>query len=83
MAQLAEFVAVEAIEAVLGAEPHEAFGVLRDRIDRLLRQAFLEAVALHAERRSGERRQAKSEQTCERRAARVHAVQTARFFPAL
>src|SRR5688500_2581407 len=31
VAQLAEFVAVETIEAVLGAEPHEAFGVLCDR----------------------------------------------------
>ena len=54
VAQLAEFVAVEAIESVFGAEPHEAFGVLRDGIDGLLRQAFFEAVALHAERRSGD-----------------------------
>src|SRR5215510_5204013 len=51
MAQLAEFVAVEAIEPVLGAEPHEARGVLHDGVDGLLRESFLEAVALHAERR--------------------------------
>jgi hypothetical protein len=36
VAQLAEFVSVETIEPVLGAEPHETFGVLRDHIDGLL-----------------------------------------------
>jgi hypothetical protein len=37
MAKLAEFVAIEAVESVLGAEPHEAFAVLHDGVDRLLR----------------------------------------------
>jgi hypothetical protein len=51
VAQLPEFVAVEAIQTVLGAEPHEALGILNDGIDRLLRESFLQAVALHGERR--------------------------------
>ena len=52
MTQLTEFIAIEAIESVLGAEPHEPFVVLDDGVHGLLRQAFLEAVALHAEGRS-------------------------------
>jgi hypothetical protein len=36
VAQLTEFVSVEAIESVLGAEPHEPFGVLDDRVHGLL-----------------------------------------------
>ena len=81
MAQLAEFIAVETIESVLGAEPHEAFGVLHDGIDGLLRQAFFEAVALHAERRSGEGGSAESAAQRER----MRRAQTALgdlFFPA-
>ena len=80
VAQLAEFVAVEAIESVLGAEPHEAFAVLDDGIHRLLRQTFLEAVALHAERRSGERRRAKTRRRA-RRSRRARTDLTGLVFP--
>jgi hypothetical protein len=52
MTQLTELITIEAIESVFGAEPHEPFAVLDDGVHRLLRQAFLEAVALHAEWRS-------------------------------
>src|SRR4051812_12546371 len=55
VAQLAEFVTVEAVEAVLCAEPHETFGILRDGVDRRLGKTVIQAVALHAERRGGER----------------------------
>ena len=71
VAQLAEFVAVEAVEPVFGAEPHEAFAVLDDGVHGLLRQAFLEAVALHAERRSRAGRQHGKARRAARRSRRA------------
>jgi hypothetical protein len=50
-AVVGEAVAVEARQAVLGAEPHEAVGVLRDRQHRLLRQAILHRQVFEAQRR--------------------------------
>ena len=80
VAQLAEFVAVEAVESVLGAEPHEAFAVLHDGVHGLLRQTFLEAVALHAERRSRETRIRKRRTASAAIATRANLL-TCRIFP--
>jgi hypothetical protein len=62
VAQLPKLVTIEAVEAVFGSEPHEAFGVLDDRIDGVLRESVLEAVALYTEWRRGIRNRGAREQ---------------------
>jgi hypothetical protein len=49
VAQLAEVITVEAVETVLGPEPHEPLVVLHDGVHGLLGEAFLETVTLDAE----------------------------------
>ena len=44
-----EAIAVVAVEAVLGAEPHESFAILRDRVDEVLGKAVVHGEVLEAE----------------------------------
>jgi hypothetical protein len=53
LAQVLERVAVEAVEAILRAEPHESLCVLRDRHHCLLGQPIVEPEALEAHRDGG------------------------------
>ena len=50
LAQVLERITVEAVETILGAEPHESRRVLRDRQHRLLREAVVDPEALEAHR---------------------------------
>ena len=54
MAKEGEVIAVKAIKAVLGAEPHEALAVLQDGGDDALGKAFFEGVMIEVDVLSGE-----------------------------
>jgi hypothetical protein len=53
LTQVLERVAIEAVQPILGAEPHESLRILGDPEDRLLREAIVEPETLEAHGNGG------------------------------